>query len=393
MFILRLLRFLAGSVEFSAFGAFPERFLNLCTQNHIPLWSVRCGQSCVTACTLARRYKKMRAFARKSGVKLKSGKRRGLPFLLHRYRRRVGLLSGIVLFAAILCTLSCFTWTVEITGNTVTDEQTIRDTLSTLGLRPGVLTSSIDPEELSRSAMLKLPELSWLTVNLKGSSALIEVRERIIPPIVIPEDQPCNIVADVPGQIVTLEVYAGRAEVQKGDAVTEGQLLVSGTIEDSNGKTLLKHAEANIVAITTRSITVEVPLEETVDTPSGESVDKRSIGFFGLDIPLYWGLPEGDQYQISSIEKPLSIGSLNLPLSVKIRRYTPVVQETITRTKEQAAQKAAELLAEQESIELSNLEIINKNKVEKFTNIVYHLTMEYQCKEKIGIQEEILLNG
>ena len=393
MFILRLLRFLAGSVEFSAFGGFPERFLNLCTQNRIPLWSVRCEQNCVTACTLARRYKKMRAFAKKSGVKLKSGRRHGLPFILHRYRRRVGLLTGAVLFVGILYTLSLFVWTVEITGNTSTDEQSIRDTLSTLGLRPGVLTNSIDPEELARKAMLKMPELSWLTVNLKGSNAIVEVRERVIPPIVVPEDQPCNIVADVPGQIVTLEVYAGKAEVQKGDAVVEGQLLVSGTVEDSNGKTLLKHAQANIVAITSRTIEVEVPLEEEVATPSGDSIDKRSIGFFGLDIPLYWGLPEGDGYQVSSVEKPLSIGSIDLPISVKIRRYTPVVKEKITRTEEEALQKAEQMIAEKEAVEFSNIEIINKNKVEKFTNGVYHVTMEYQCKENIGIQEEILLNG
>ncbi|MCI8497559.1 MAG: sporulation protein YqfD, partial [Clostridiales bacterium] len=230
MFILRLLRFLAGSVEFSAFGVFPERFLNLCTQNHIPLWMVRCGQNRVTACTLARRYKKMRALAKKSGVRLKSGRRRGLPFILHRYRKRVGLLAGIVLFIGILYTLSLFVWTVEITGNTSVDEQTIRDTLSSLGLRPGVLSSSVSPDELKRDALLELPELSWLTINLKGSSVIVEVRERVVPPIVVPEDRPCNIVADIPGQIVTLEVYAGKAEVQKGDAVTQGQLLVSGTI-------------------------------------------------------------------------------------------------------------------------------------------------------------------
>ena len=93
MFLIKLLRFLFGYVRFESGGGFPERFLNLCAQAHFPLWEVTSRGGTMKAFTTVKCYKKFRSYARKAGVRLRVKERRGLPFLLRRYRKRIGIVS------------------------------------------------------------------------------------------------------------------------------------------------------------------------------------------------------------------------------------------------------------------------------------------------------------
>lgn len=391
MIIIKFLRFFFGYVQFTAYGGFPERFLNLCARNNIPLWSVSCTNGVLTAKTLARRYKKLRPIARKSGVRIKAGDRAGLPFILHRYRKRVGIAVGLVLFASVIFVLSLFVWTIEVRGNVTTETSEILSALSELGLYPGAPCNSFDPEMLKNEALLKLPSLSWLAITTKGSSVIIEVRERVIAPEIIPLDKPCNIKAIKSGQIILMEVYEGQPMVKKGDAVSEGSLLVSGVVSDTQGRSLLKHSRAKIIAQTTRVITVEQPYATVITEPTGNTIDRRSISFFGFEIPLYLSPPPEGKFDISSIEKPLEVFGAKLPISIKIKRYDEMSEIKQALSQDEAAALAESAVLAQEKIDLSGIKVIKRTptvvKGEKSCTV----TVEYICEENIGLEEEILL--
>ena len=108
--------------------------------------------------------------------------------------------------------------------------------------------------------MLRFPGVSWLTVNTQGSTAVVALAEGVEKPDMEAWKRPCNIRSAAAGQILRMEVYAGQAEVAAGDAVTAGQLLVSGVTEDAWGGVTLHHAAARIVAETRREFTAAVPL-------------------------------------------------------------------------------------------------------------------------------------
>ena len=80
--------------------------------------------------------------------------------------------------------------------------------------------------------------MAWLAVNLSGSVARVEVKERTLPPTPTDPNRPSNIRAARDGRIIEFSVYGGEAAVQNGDAVTEGMLLVSGVIEGEKGTIL-----------------------------------------------------------------------------------------------------------------------------------------------------------
>ena len=83
-----LMHSLQGTVQLEMKGFSPERFLNLCSLNGIEIWDLVYEDG---RCRLSMRlpdFWKIRAFARKSGVRVKVTKRSGLPFFVEKNRKR-----------------------------------------------------------------------------------------------------------------------------------------------------------------------------------------------------------------------------------------------------------------------------------------------------------------
>ena len=117
MLFIKLIRFLCGYVRFRAKGGFPERFINLCSKENIPLWDISGSKGEMYAKTTIRGYHRIRACARKSGMRPRVAGRYGLPFFLHRHKRRIGLLCGAAVAVLIVCILSSMIWTIDVQGN------------------------------------------------------------------------------------------------------------------------------------------------------------------------------------------------------------------------------------------------------------------------------------
>ena len=83
--------------------------------------------------------------------------------------------------------------------------------------------------------ILRLPQLRWLTVNVRGSCAEVIVREKDPLPDITPDDTPVSIYAAATGVILHMDVYAGEARVAPGAAVEPGDVLVSGAVYDLGG--------------------------------------------------------------------------------------------------------------------------------------------------------------
>lgn len=64
-----------------------------------------------------------------------------------------------------------------------------------------------------------------------------------------------------------MEVYDGQRVRQDGETVKKGDLLVSGVVANSKNKTILRHAEAKVLAEYSQSHEVSVPLTQTLKVP------------------------------------------------------------------------------------------------------------------------------
>lgn len=339
---------LTGSVVIRCEGGYPARFLNAAADAGIPLWDVRHKDGVLWCRAHAADYRNLRPAARRACVRMRVQKRCGIVFRLRRFRLRFGLAVGALLFFAVLSALSSRIWVVNIQGNSTVPDGDIRRMLEPLGIRVGGSFDEVDLTELRLTALQQLPELTWLTVNQSGSIVTVEVRERTaVEPL--SDTAPANLVAACDGVILRVNAVRGQAVVKPGDAVTRGDLLISGVMDSSVGPQL-KRAAGSVIARTSHTLTVTIPLRETVTDRTERVVERPSLALFGLQIPLYTDSPLTGEPTVTTESLPLRANGVALPIGLHITRYHYAVEETIVRTTEEATALAEQRLSDAEQL-------------------------------------------
>lgn len=389
MFIVRLFRWLCGYVEFEVTGNFVERFLNLAMRGGVNIWGLSRRTDKVIGCALLRDYKCFRKFTRKTGVRVRHIGTYGMPFVAKRYRKRVGILIGVAAFFVFLAVMSQFIWQIEVNGCETVDPQTVLDAVEEYGLREGALRSQLDTREIENRVMIKLDTLSWIAINIQGSRATIEIQERVNPPEMLPLDDPCNVVAKHEGMITRVEAHDGKAMVQKGDAVKEGELLISGIIESKSGKNILKHAWGKVIAMYEENLTIRIPLKQRHEVPSQESSQKSYLRGGGVDIPLSIGGSPGENAKVSVEEKQLSIFGMPLPLYHVVKTYRSFSYEEVTISQNEAKSQALRRLEQMENEAIGECESKEKTVNGIVDGDHYVLTARFVVEKDIGATEKI----
>ena len=180
MFLLRLANFIRGYIIISVEGYFLERFLNICTNRNIFLWDIkRRGTTKMTACISIAGFKRIATIAYKSRCRVKIIKRAGLPFIVSKHKKRYAFSRGVCLFFCLIFIMSSFIWGIEISGIEKIDENTVRQLLYENGLKIGMLKNMVDVDAVRSKMMTNMPEIAWIGINIIGSKAEVEIKERI----------------------------------------------------------------------------------------------------------------------------------------------------------------------------------------------------------------------
>lgn len=391
MFLLRIIQYCMGYVRFRADGGSPERFLNLVSRDGILLWNIRSKGGVLHASTLSRNYRKLHPLAVSAGVALTRETQKGLLFQMKRFARHAGILVGLLLFMALVWFFSSFVWEIDVAGNQSVSTAQVEHVLAELGLRPGAFSRFLQVRYIQNGLLLRIPELSGVTINLHGSTAYVRVRERRYPPDIVPQAFPCNVKSAREGVIIQMKTYAGKPMVQTGEAVTAGQLLISGVVEDKDGTLRLVHAQGTVIARTMRDLSVTVPFHDTVRAETGREIKRYTVNVFDYGIPLYFGALQGD-YDRLSYTNAAEIFGVRLPVSVTTRVYRECKPLSVTYSTAQAAAAAKEEIAQKEQVEFSGVRILSHTPEVKTDANGYTLTVHDVCEEDIAIGEAIQIS-
>ncbi len=391
MSIISIIRFFRGTVRFSVRDGFLERFINLCAQNRVPVWDGRRQGSRYTACTTLRGSRRLPELAQRAGVILEPERRGGAPVLLHRYRKRTGLFAGIALVAAAILVMGQFVWQVEVLGLQTIPEQEVIAALEELGVRRGVLRRDIDAREVERRLMIRLDEAAWVAVNLRGSRAVVEIQERVIPPERVDDHVPHNVVAAKPGFITYMEVYNGQPTVKVGDSVDVGEMLVSGIMEDKKARNRTVHARARVLAQTREELRAEVPYRQESFTVRGVAV-RRYLNILSLQLPLFWGTPIEGPYKLETVVHDIPLISSIAPITWSREAFLLLEahQTDITPQEARAMAEAQLRELEERSFGDAGIEIIQRELNGQELPDRFLLEGVYLCQEDISQEKEIL---
>ena len=233
----------------------------------------------------ARHEKRVRGLCEAVGICLSVEERIGLPFLVKRYGRRSGILVGSLLAVLILVLSSRIVWSVRVTGNEALSEEQILTMLSSCGLARGTYLPPLDTDAIENRMLTEYGEICWVSVNLKGTMAYVEVLETMKGTHT--GQKSANLVAARDGQIERIEAYDGVVCVSVGDVVREGDLLVSGVYDKGLLGYRVTRARGAIYARTVRHFSVEVPLECDQKVYTGREWSENYVKFFSSRIKVF----------------------------------------------------------------------------------------------------------
>lgn len=383
-----VLRWFPGWVRVETEGGYPERLLNGVTKAGVAVWGVRCRHEWMRFSCPAGDYKYLRPLARRACVRMRVRQKHGLPFWIHRYRHRRGLLIGAAAYVLILCLLAPRIWVVQIKGNTATPTAEVLEQAEKHGVRIGAPMKDVNVKRLQISGLEALPSVAWITVNPSGCVARVEVKERSPAPEVLDLTQPSDLVAVRDGRILRVEVCSGQRLVKDGEAVTAGTVLVTGRVTSEMGEKLYR-SYGEVWAETRRQITVEEELVYHRRVPFDRVIFRPVFSFLGWEIPLYSEATLPADSTCRQEKHFLTAHGKTLPLGVIHNYYTPTYTVKTARTRQQAAALAAEQLKQREKdlfLPNSYKEISRKEEVRDGR---YVLTATYRCQENIGVEVPI----
>ena len=331
MILVKLTNYLLGYVVFCARGGFSERFINLCSNNKIFIWDVRREGDCIFGCVEAADYRSLRVFAKKTGMYLRAEKKVGLPFLFVHNKYRFALPVAALMFVGIFFILSKFIWTVDVVGNENVPAEDVISAFEQLGVKPGKLKSSVDADEISHEALLLLDGIEWASVNLNGSNAEIEIKEKVaVPEISEKSNDPTNIISSVSGVVRRIDLYKGTKCVNVGDAVLQGDVLVTGAVTNMDTSVSFYRAQAYVSVQTSHSLTHEIKTQRFSRVYT-KTKKKYILSFFSLEIPLTFPFPREGTSDCFTHSYFLESNGKKLPLGIICQRYDYYEEKNVSR--------------------------------------------------------------
>ncbi|GFI12390.1 hypothetical protein IMSAGC007_04874 [Lachnospiraceae bacterium] len=371
-------RYLYGYVRVRLTGYSPERFLNLCKAHHIEIWDLQNQGGCYEMNVSIRDFRRLKPLRRKTKAHLLVTERQGLPFFLHRYRNRKMFVAGILLCIAFLYTMSLFIWNIHIEGNYSRTTNVILDYLESEHIVHGMKKSQVDCKEIQSMIRIQFPDIIWVSAEIKGTRLLIRIRENMDSMPVTEEaksEEPQDITAAREGIITSVLVRSGVSQIQVGDEVEQGQLLVQGRIDilNDSGEVVgyqYTAADADVYARTTYTYYDEFVLSHEVRHPTG----KKRHGFYAklgqktLSLNLK---PNFERFSALNTEYPLKLTeNFYLPLAFGTTLYEEYEIYTESYSRAEAEAIAKENLEEfQENLIQKGVQIIENNvKIEVGTN-------------------------
>lgn len=389
---LKLLDLIFGGTHFEVPADMTEECLNKLHVSKLAAYNYEKSDEKFSFDVRRKRANKVKAVLDKSGIKVYSIRGRGLPFLVKRYRRRWGIAVGVLLFCGLLWTSKNYVWQIEYSGNENVSDMQIEKQLMDLGFGVGSYLPDVDFYTLCNNFLKNSRDISYISVNMEGTTAKVQVRELYGKP----EDdgiKASNLVAKYSGQIDSMTVYSGKTVVERDSVVKEGELLVSGFHEKTFGFDIVR-STGNVYAYVTRIFETEVSFEQKVKEYTGNVSRDREIEFFGRSLFLPSkgnGSFECFDENIDR-ERVVLFDRVRLPLILTETERLEYTERTVTLNEEEAKKNAEMQLTQLLARELADSDILERRVREEITDTSYKLICEIYCLTDIAVEKEILLN-
>ena len=238
-------------------GYRPERLISEALGKNIPIKDISHGDETEVTVTIAKAdladFKKLA----KSKYRVTTVREGGVGATAMKVAQNRLLPIGVVIFIAVYVIQFQFVKEIQVLGCEQIPEDSLRTLLEEEGLYEGG-RKTFDCDQIEKKIFAEYPFVVWAKVSYRGTYVQVEISEgEIKGEEVLNRENPCDLVAEQDCYIENVETYKGRSQVEPGEFVEKGGILIAGTVpllkptfpvEEGDELVHYVHAEGRVVA-------------------------------------------------------------------------------------------------------------------------------------------------
>ncbi len=393
MLIKIIFNYIIGYIRISIEGYYIERFINICRNEKITIWNLKRDKNVKLELNIGiKDLKRVAKIAKQTKCKMKITRKKGLPFIFNKYKKRKLFFVFLIVIIIILAISSNFIWNIQIIEEDKQNIENLYQDVIDSGLAIGTMKSKINTKDIINKVRLKRDDIAWIGIELKGTNAIVRTVKATAKPDIVNDEDYCNIVSDKQGIITKISAQNGTIAVKVGDTVNVGTTLINGWMEGKYTGIRYVHAKGEIQAKVWHTKSKKIPYNTTERTETGNIENKYQIKINNFEINLSKRLSKFKIYDTIVEENKFKIFSdFYLPISLIKTTNKEVKEEQKKYEIEEAKNLGIQQLQDELDNEIENKEkIVNKiiNTYEKEDGIEVYVT--YEVLEDIGTNEKIV---
>ncbi len=373
-----------GACRIRLTGADLNRTLRELTRQGIKLERLDFASELTVECTIARsQWKQVR---NRQDVKAELLKTWGAVefWRLCRKNPLVTVVSAMLILATLWVPSRLLFFRVE--GNDTIPSDLILEYAAQCGVSFGASRRELRSEQVKNKLLEALPQLRWVGVNTQGCVATIQVEERQGEELQ-PEALPGNLVALRDAVVDSISVTAGQTLCTVGQAVREGQILVSG-VQDLGICTRVEAAQGEIFGRTQRIAQAVLPVQrQSIGAQTG--VQRKFSLIFGknrINLHSDSGISQGSCGKMTRETQWVLPGGWTLPVWLVEEIYT-YCETGVTERPAWVAETQLQTAAQRQTLDaMAAGEILQGRSQLQWDDECYVLSASYDCRELIGVQ-------
>ncbi len=335
--------------------------------------------------------KTLHTMANSLNVTIEEKTKHGLLNVFKRYRKRYGILIGIVVCLVLWFIFSTTIVTIEIKGNQTVSDDAILSTLESVGIKRGAYLPNLNLKDGEYRLRLQNENIAWCSIRNNFGRVLVRIDETVSPPEMLHDNTPCNLVAKTGATIVSFSVLNGQLMTPIGNGVAQGEVLISGVSKNDKGLVRYVHAMGSVIGEYEESITLSQALTENITT-TGDVTTYEDLEILGLKIPLYVGKKDTLNCRTDSQVQYFKLFGNNIPIGIVTTQSTHYSTIIKNYSVDDAKQ---ELNSRRETFEqnfLNSVEIVNVEENYTITDESVTLSLNYTLRGNICEEQTIFIN-
>ncbi|MBP1571144.1 MAG: sporulation protein YqfD [Oscillospiraceae bacterium] len=332
---------MTSKVYFEVYSGLYCEFLNYLVEKEIFLSLIKSTDFGFTATCMAKDYKKIARAAKNFQCKTKIIRKNGLYFKSRKVLARKGIVLSAALVFLYVFLFSKLIWRIDIIAPSKNITEDVNSILYENNCYAGAVFNQEKNQNIIQKIFMDVDNVGYVTLNFYKGILTCKVDATINKMPYLENSTSGNITASLDGVIEELEIYNGFSDIQIGQTVLKGDILVEPTYVDRNGTLQQVMPRAFIKAYCLKEYSAQTDFNKEVSIRTGKYTEQVSLKFIGKKILIKKAdIDAYKQYESEKYFENITILGFSLPLTKETIRFYEKESVNIEKD-EQSAYDAA----------------------------------------------------